>query len=260
MTWDSFPLYAALSIGCAFVGAMLALRKNNRSIPAVVFVSMGCVMLFLFIGGLWLNLGRPPMRTMGETRLWYSFFVMGAGLFVYLLWKFQWILLLTGTLSSVFSIINILKPEIHDMTLMPALQSVWFIPHVTIYMLAYSILACATLLALVGGVKKEKKYFPSIDNLVYVGTGMVFLGLLSGAIWAKSAWGDYWGWDPKETWAAITCTGYLAYIHLRFTKWATSKWLYALVIFSFLLLQMCWYGYQYLPSSESSMHMYNITQ
>lgn len=260
MNWNTFPLYAAMSIGLALVGSIFALRNKGRSILAICSVSMATAVLLLFIINLWLTIQRPPLRTMGETRLWYSFFVMGSGLCIYLLWKFRWILLLTGILSSVFSIINVLKPEIHDMTLMPALQSVWFIPHVTIYMLAYSILACATLLAIISWIKDDTTYITSLDNLVYIGIGMVFLGLLSGAVWAKSAWGDYWGWDPKETWAAITCAGYLAYIHLRFTKWAKSKWLFALVIFSFILLQMCWYGYQYLPSSESSMHMYNITQ
>ena len=260
MTWNVFPIYACTSIVLALVGSVFALLNKRRSVLAIVAVALACLVMLGFISGLWLNLHRPPMRTMGETRLWYSFFVMASGLSIYFLWHFRWILMLTGVLSSVFNMINIFKPEIHDMTLMPALQSIWFIPHVTIYMLAYSILACATLMSILSWIKHDRKYFPYIDNLVYIGTGMVFLGLLSGATWAKSAWGDYWGWDPKETWAAITCTGYLAYIHLRFTKWADSKWLFAVVVFSFILLQMCWYGYQYLPSSESSMHMYNISQ
>lgn len=259
MTWDIFPIYAALSIALALAGALWALFHKNRSAVSLVLTLGAVATLLAFIVGLWMNLQRPPMRTMGETRLWYSFFVMLSGLFVYILWQFRWILLLTGVLSSVFSVINIVKPEIHDMTLMPALQSVWFIPHVTIYMLSYSILACATLLAIAAWIKRTDKYLPSIDNLVYIGTGMLFLGLLSGATWAKSAWGDFWGWDPKETWAAITCAGYLGYIHLRFTSYGKSKWVYALAILSFLLLQMCWYGYQYLPSSLNSMHMYNIT-
>lgn len=260
MNWETFPFYAAFSIVLIVAGACIALGKKKRSMVAAVFFLSGIAALAVFVGGLWLGLQRPPMRTMGETRLWYSFFVAGSGLLVYLVWGFRWILLLTGVLSSVFSIINIMRPEIHDMTLMPALQSFWFIPHVTVYMLAYSILACAALLALAGLVRKGTDYFGQTDDLVYIGTGLLFLGLLSGAVWAKAAWGDFWGWDPKESWAAVTCAGYLAYIHLRFTKWGRKRWLYVLVLFCFLLLQMCWYGYQYLPSSESSMHTYNITQ
>ena len=205
MTWESFYIFAWASACCAFIGALLALRKKSCSLPAVSFVSFGVLIHAAFIVGLWLSLERPPLRTMGETRLWYSLFVMGAGILVYVLWHFRWILLLTGTLATVFNVINLMKPEIHDQSLIPALQSPWFIPHVTIYMLAYSMLACATLLAVAGWFSSRKDYLSSIDNLVYIGTGMIFLGLLSGSTWAKLAWGDFWSWDPKETWAAVTC-------------------------------------------------------
>ncbi len=42
------------------------------------------------------------------------------------------------------------------------------------------------------------------DTLVYIGTAFLTFGMLSGALWAKEAWGHYWNWDPKETWALIT--------------------------------------------------------
>ena len=83
--------------------------------------------------------------------------------------------------------------------------------------------------------------------------------MLTGSIWAKQAWGDFWDWDPKETWAAVTAAGYLVYIHLRLSGASRSRWLYLVVIVSFLLLQMCWYGYKYLPSSAESMHLYGVT-
>lgn len=54
------------------------------------------------------------------------------------------------------------------------------------------------------------------DNLVYIGTAFLTLGLLFGALWAKEAWGHYWTWDPKETWAFLTWIGYILYIHYRF--------------------------------------------
>ena len=53
------------------------------------------------------------------------------------------------------------------------------------------------------------------DNLVYVGMAFLTIGMLFGALWAKEAWGHYWNWDPKETWAAATWLGYLIYIHYR---------------------------------------------
>ena len=187
-----------------------------------------------------------------------SFFVLLAGWIVYARWKYSWVLLFTTVLSSVFSLLNMLKPEIHDQTLVPALQSVFFIPHVTVYMFAYGILACAFILAVAGIFDKKRQYFVSIDNLVYIGIGLLFIGMLTGMIWAKQAWGDFWDWDPKETWAAVTIAGYLLYIHLRLTGNARKTWLYVVVIVSFLLLQMCWYGYRYLPSSLDSMHLYKV--
>ena len=69
--------------------------------------------------------------------------------------------------------------------------------------------------------------------------------------------GNYWSWDPKETWAVITWMGYLIYIHLRLFGRVGSKSLYVLLIFSFLALQMCWYGVNYLPAAQQSIHLYN---
>lgn len=83
--------------------------------------------------------------------------------------------------------------------------------------------------------------------------------MLTGAIWAKDAWGNYWSWDPKETWAAITWAGYLLYIHLRLFGKTTPKILYVVLIGSFLTLQMCWYGVNYLPAAQQSVHLYNRT-
>jgi len=102
----------------------------------------------------------------------------------------------------------------------------------------------------------------SCDNLVGVGLAFMTIGMLFGAIWAEQAWGHYWAWDPKETWAAATWLAYLVYIHLRYTSSAadirkTEAALFIL-LFSFLFLQMCWYGINYLPSARGmSVHTYN---
>lgn len=260
MTWDLFYIFAAVSVLLSAAGALVAAFSEKRGGLAAALSVAGIAVLAAFITGMWISLGRPPMKTMGETRLWYSLFVSLTGLFVFLRWRFRWILSLSTVLSAVFCIINVLKPEVHDQTLMPALQSMWFIPHVTVYMMAYGILACSCLLALAGILKNDTRYLKSIDTLVYIGTALLFAGLLMGAVWAKQAWGNFWEWDPKETWAGITCAVYLLYIHLRLSSKVEKKMYFYIVIAGFLLMQMCWYGYQYLPSSENSMHIYNITR
>lgn len=103
--------------------------------------------LFAFILGMWISLERPPMRTMGETRLWYSFFLPLAGIITYSRWRYKWILSFSFVLSLVFICINLFKPEIHNKTLMPALQSPWFAPHVIVYMFAYAMLGAAAVMA-----------------------------------------------------------------------------------------------------------------
>lgn len=153
---------------------------------------------------MWVSLERPPLRTMGETRLWYSFFLPLAGIIVYSRWKYKWILAFSTLLSTIFICINLFKPEIHNKTLMPALQSPWFAPHVIIYMFAYALLGAAALMSIYllffKRLAVEEKEIELTDNLSYIGLAFMTIGMLFGALWAKEAWGHYWSWDPKETW------------------------------------------------------------
>ena len=132
MSWDLFIWFGSAAVLAAAAGASFS--AAGRRNMAVLLTSVGTGALLAFIIGLWISLDRPPLRTMGETRLWYSFFALLSGLFTYIRWKYRWILPFSAVLATVFIVINVLKPEIHDQTLMPALQSAWFIPHVTVYM------------------------------------------------------------------------------------------------------------------------------
>ena len=126
--------------------------------------------------------------------------------------------------------------------MMPALESPYFVPHVVSYMFSYAMLGAALLITIYIAAHQKKDTEVRIqnlmtvsDNMVYTGLSFLMLGLLLGAIWAKQAWGHYWSWDPKETWAAITVLVYLA----------------------FLCLQICWYGVNFLPSAAGvSIHTY----
>ena len=83
------------------------------------------------------------------------------------------------------------------------------------------------------------------------------MGMLLGAIWAKEAWGHYWSWDPKETWAAATWISYLIYIHIRLKKDTSYRTAMIVIIVSFVFLQICWWGLNYLPSAQQSIHVYS---
>lgn len=262
ISWTDFWLFALPAFCCWLAGAWFAWR-GNRIAKACGFTLAGLLIFAAFIIGLWMSLERPPMRTMGETRLWYSFFLPLVGLMTYLRWRYKWILSFSTVLALVFIGVNLLKPDIHNKTLMPALQSPWFVPHVIVYMFAYAMLGAATVMALYLLLRKNKRpaamEMDMCDNLVQIGFSFMTLGLLSGALWAKEAWGHYWSWDPKETWAAITWFCYLSYIHYRLHRKTSYSIALIMLLLSFLLLQMAWYGINYLPSAQGvSVHTYSM--
>merc|ERR1719380_334792 len=65
----------------------------------------------------------------------------------------------------------------------------------------------------------EERLLQGLDDLSYrsllLGFGFLTVGIISGAVWANEAWGNYWSWDPKETWALITWLVYAGYLHTR---------------------------------------------
>lgn len=258
ISWNLFPYFAVPALVLWIAGAFFAWR--GRRAMALGFTSLGIALFLAFIIGMWISLERPPLRTMGETRLWYAFFLPVAGIFVYARWRYKWILSFSTMMAVMFTCINLFKPEIHSKTLMPALQSPWFAPHVIVYMFAYALLGAATVMAVYLLIRKDKasdEEFVICDDLVYVGLAFMTFGMLFGALWAKEAWGHYWAWDPKETWAAATWFCYLIYIHLRLASPKERKAALWLLLFCFICLQMCWWGVNYLPSAQGrSVHVY----
>jgi ABC-type transport system involved in cytochrome c biogenesis permease subunit len=108
------------------------------------------------------------------------------------------------------------------MQLPPALQSWLFAPHVAVYMLAYIFMAKAAIQAgeqLLVKPRADGIWLPTEQatyELIAVGFPLLTLGLILGSWWGKLAWGDYWGWDPKELWSLASWLVYLGYFHWRY--------------------------------------------
>ncbi|MDR1677438.1 MAG: cytochrome c biogenesis protein, partial [Deltaproteobacteria bacterium] len=104
-------------------------------------------------------------------------FLPVAGLLAYRRWPYGWLLIFVALLASVFTVINLLRPEIHSKALMPALQSLYFVPHVTLYMLSYSLLAASAVASIIQlrrtnlRAEPDKALNDFIDNVVHVGLG-----------------------------------------------------------------------------------------
>nr|YP_009313462.1 Cytochrome c biogenesis protein ccs1 [Galaxaura rugosa]SCW21716.1 Cytochrome c biogenesis protein ccs1 [Galaxaura rugosa] len=169
--------------------------------------------------------------------------------------------------------------------LVPALHSNWLMMHVTIMMLSYSLLIMGSLLSILFLVitkgnnlnnnqnktsnqifnnnsyiltenniainsLKRTNLLASLDNLSYRVIGLGFplltIGIISGAVWANEAWGSYWSWDPKETWALITWLIFASYLHSRLIKaWQGTKPA-ILASFGFLIIWVCYLGVNFL--------------
>lgn len=259
MVWNSFVWHASAAMLFWLSAAGLVLfGKKGKTAELLAFA--GLFVLGVFIFRLWVGLQRPPLRTMGETRLWFAFFLVFLGIFAAWRRKYFWLMAVSCVLGSIFLITDLAKPELYSKTLMPALQSRWFVPHVTVYVFSYALLGVSSLCACKILYKSretgiDRDLLKLTDNIVYMGFGFLMLGLLSGAFWAKDAWGHYWSWDPKETWAFITAASYLAYIHLRLRNKAVFMAACVLPC-AFVLLMITWLGVSYLPTASVSIHTY----
>jgi cytochrome c-type biogenesis protein CcsB len=157
--------------------------------------------------------------------------------------------------------------------LVPSLQSNWLMMHVSMMMISYASLLLGSLLSIL--YLSFKKLFPNkfsgssqlvegskrslLENLDIwsyriIGLGFPFLtlGIISGAVWANEAWGSYWSWDPKETWALITWLVFATYLHARIIKgWQGNK-AASIGSFGFFVIWICYLGVNFLAKGLHS--------
>lgn len=133
----------------------------------------------------------------------------------------------------------------------PALQSYWLVLHVTLSFIGESFFVVACVCSIYYLASKDQERKKRLDRLTYtaiaIGYPIFTAGaLIFGAVWAQSAWGSYWSWDPKETWALITWLVYTAYLHTRFVKRFRGKVSAVLSIVGFTFTMFTFFGVNYL--------------
>ncbi len=135
----------------------------------------------------------------------------------------------------------------------PALQSAWFVPHVTSYMAAYAMLTLSALYAAGARGDRQLPRLEAAHSLARLAFPFLTFGLCSGALWADAAWGRYWAWDIKEVWSLITWLIYLIYFHAPMSSAAKQRALlllgFAAVLVTFLIVNMA-------PLATNSLHTY----
>jgi cytochrome c-type biogenesis protein CcsB len=149
--------------------------------------------------------------------------------------------------------------------LIPALKSNWLIAHVVACFIGYAAFAVAFGISIMYLMKKDDPHAEGIlgrlpkasllDELTHqlVMFGFLFLsaGIITGAVWANSAWGRYWGWDPKETWSLITWFVYAALLHFRLIRGWRGKRIAILSIVGFAAVMFTYFGVNLLPGLHS---------
>lgn len=190
-------------------------------------------------------------------------------------WRSKAVLPVVLGLAVVFGFISLAR--ISFGTLVPALRSLWFIPHLIIYMIAYAVMALALVSSIVALFGKESSSWNDsgpgnlrskaeslAHKLLSSASALMLIGMLCGAVWAKSAWGQYWTWDSKECWAAVTWLLTLVGTHLspgypsQKRRASSRTVLMIAILLAFLAMQITWYGVNWLPSSAASLHTYNL--
>jgi len=145
--------------------------------------------------------------------------------------------------------------------LMPALKSNWLLVHVVTCFLGYSAFALAFGVAILY-LLQDRRPRPSLpappilDSLIYRATILGFLlltlGIFTGAVWAETAWGRYWSWDPKETWSLITWLIYAALLHARLLKGWHGRRIAWLAVLGFMAVLFTYFGVSFLLSGLHS--------
>ena len=195
--------------------------------PLATFLSwLAVAFLTASLGARWAATGRPPYADMWEYTVGFGW---GIALFYVLFeWRYRQRTLGAFVMPmavALFAVSTAFFPS-QVRPLIPALQANRLLAaHVGTVMLSYAALAisfAAALMYLAQGEQRRFLRLPSAEVLedigyrsVLVGFPMLAVGIGLGAYWANSAWGRYWGWDPKETSALVTWLVYAAYLHAR---------------------------------------------
>jgi len=195
---------------------------------------LGFLLLFAGVIARGLSAHRVPWGNMYEFSITGALAFTGAYLGALRKYDLRWLGLLVSiavllTLGTAVAVLY--RPSA---PLVPALKSTWLVIHVSAAIISGGVFLLANVIAAAylyldsmeskGPRSVWAQRLPSLevlDQLSYRLVAFVFplwtFAVIAGAIWAESAWGRYWGWDPKETWAFITWVAYAAYLHARVT-------------------------------------------
>jgi len=220
-------------------GAGAGLNTNQRvelfGRLGLTLTAMGFVAALLGVVLRGVAAGRAPWGNMYEFITTAFVFVVAAYLVMVAIWGMRWLGLGVAMLAAVGNGLAVTVFYVNIGPLVPALHSVWFLIHIVAAAIsgaAFNIGGLASILYLIKSRAERSESvsgylttrLPSarrLDAIAYRFHAFAFplwtFTVTAGAIWAQYAWGRFWGWDPKETWALVTWVIYACYLHARST-------------------------------------------
>ena len=257
-----FNLSLAVYFG-ALVCAVVCLMSRRRffELAADLLIVAGALTQTVYLGVRWAQAGRAPFSNMFESLVLFAWTVAVVYLVLRVRIRIPWLAAASAALSALaLAHASTFESEIRP--LMPALQSNWLSFHVLSCFLGYGGFAISALVAagfLVADRRRSAVLPETRQTLEAVLTqtisfGFLFLtlGILTGAVWANSAWGSYWSWDPKETWSLITWFVYAIFLHCRFMRGWRGRRAAWISIIGFLSVLFTYYGVNFLLSGQHS--------
>lgn len=254
-------------------------KESEKMFPlGTVGLFFANVSLFTLLSLRWMESGHFPLSNLYESLMFLSWALTFFHLIIEKTSTIQlfWLGSITSPIAlftNAFANFSLPSEMQHSSALVPALQSNWLMMHVTVMILSYAALIFGSLLSIgfliltssmtseqyENGLKMDTdmvlgstvsptklRWSQNLDNLSYrmlgIGFPLLTIGILSGAVWANEAWGSYWSWDPKETWALLTWLVFAIYLHSRITKNWQGKKPAMIATFGFFVVWVCYLG------------------
>ncbi|WP_373878698.1 c-type cytochrome biogenesis protein CcsB [Desulforhabdus amnigena] len=218
--------------------------------------------------------GHAPLSNLYESLVFAAWSIM----LLYVILEFRSKQRVLGVFPSLFAFLAMAYASFSDQIdskiqpLVPALKSNWLIAHVVTCFLGYAAFAVSCGISILYLLKKNQMsdsnekgiliYLPSSRQLDEFNYQMIFfgflwlsLGIITGSVWANSAWGTYWSWDPKETWSLITWLIYAALLHARTMKGWRGTRVAWLSLLGFVCVLFTYFGVNFLLSG---LHSYAV--
>ena len=238
-------------------------------VTGVTFIGHTLAIVLRWIRSHQMGIGHAPMSNLYESLIFFAWAVILLYLIVENRTKNRTLGPFITPLAFLAIAYASFSPDINEgiQPLIPALKSNWLIAHVITCFFGYAAfglsfgLSIMYLLKRLDSPERGNKFLSIIPGkgivdelnyqMVVIGFLMLTLGIITGSVWAHSAWGTYWSWDPKETWSLITWLIYASVIHSRQVRGWKGKRIALLCLAGFLCVLFTYFGVNYLAGLHS---------